>query len=67
MSGGYEDTTLSVDKSNSQHDGDVIKEFYSNYQNYDPFSHEKNMSSIISTADKTGQQRDKLKYKSGNR
>ena len=42
--GGFGDMESPIDKLSSQHDWDIVKTFYSYYQNYDPFFYQKIVS-----------------------
>lgn len=47
--GGFDDMVTTIDNLSSPHDQDIIKAFYSYYQNYDPFFYQK----IVSQPEKT--------------
>ena len=61
-SGGFDDMIPSIDKLSSQHDQDIVKTFYSYYQNYDPFFYQKIVSQPEKTEDIFGQPSPELEY-----
>ena len=60
--GGFDDMVTTIDKSSSQHDWDIVKTFYSYYQNYDPFFYQKIVSQPEKTEDIFGQPSPDLEY-----
>ena len=60
--GGFGDMESPIDKLSSQHDWDVVKTFYSYYQNYDPFFYQKIVSQPEKTEDIFGQPSSDLDY-----
>ena len=60
--GGFGDMESPIDKLSSQHDWDIVKTFYSYYQNYDPFFYQKIVSQPEKTEDIFGQPSSDLDY-----
>lgn len=61
-SGGFDDMIPSIDKLSSQHDQNIVKTFYSYYQNYDPFFYQKIVSQPEKTEDISGKPSSDLDY-----
>ena len=51
-----------IDNLSSQHDWDIVKTFYSYYQNYDPFFYQKIVSQPEKTEDISGKTSPELEY-----
>ena len=60
--GGLDSMTPAIDKLSSQHDWDIVKTFYSYYQNYDPFFYQKIVSQPEKTEDISGKPSPDLDY-----
>ena len=60
--GGLNDIVTTIDKLSSQHDWDIVKTFYSYYQNYDPFRHQGTVGSLVPTEDIEGKTSPELEY-----
>ena len=60
--GGFEDMVTTIDKLSSPHDQDIVKTFYSYYQNYDPFFYQKIVSQPEKTEDILGKTSPDLDY-----
>ena len=60
--GGFDDMVTTMDKLSSQHDQDIVKTFYSYYQNYDPFFYQKIVSQPEKTEDISGKTSPDLDY-----
>ena len=56
------DMVTTIDNLSSQHDWDIVKTFYSYYQNYDPFFYQKIVSQPEKTEDIFGQPSSELEY-----
>ena len=60
--GGFDDMVTTIDNLSSQHDQNIIKAFYSYYQNYDPFFYQKIVSQPEKTEDIHGNPHPDLEY-----
>ena len=60
--GGFDDMVTTIDKLSSPHDQDIVKTFYSYYQNYDPFFYQKIVSQPEKTEDISGKTSPDLDY-----
>lgn len=60
--GGFDDMVTTIDKLSSPHDQNIIKAFYSYYQNYDPFFYQKIVSQPEKTEDIHGNPHPDLDY-----
>ena len=60
--GGLNDMVTTIDKLSSQHDWDIVKTFYSYYQNYDPFFYQKIVSQPEKIEDIEGKTSPELEY-----
>lgn len=60
--GGFDDMVTTIDKLRSPHDQDIVKTFYSYYQNYDPFFYQKIVSQPEKTEDILGKTSPDLDY-----
>ena len=60
--GGFDDMVTTIDKLSSPHDQNIIKTFYSYYQNYDPFFYQKIVSQPGKTEDIFGKPSSDLDY-----
>ena len=60
--GGFDDMVYAIDKLSSPQDQDIIKTFYSYYQNYDPFFYQKIVSQPEKTEDIFGKPSSDLDY-----
>ena len=56
------DMVTTIDNLSSQHDWDIVKTFYSYYQNYDPFFYQKIVSQPEKTEDISGKTSPELEY-----
>ena len=59
--GGFDDMVTTIDNLSSQHDWDIVKTFYSYYQNYDPFFYQQIVSQPEKTEDISGKTSSDLK------
>lgn len=55
------DMVTTIDNLSSQHDWDIVKTFYSYYQNYDPFFYQQIVSQPEKTEDISGKTSSDLK------